>query len=304
VTTPAISSTEPSAVPVSAGNGRDLAVPEPSPSAAAEMVVGHGYTLGEVQRLAGIAVASTPVGAGLDRSDVDEAAWFAIAEWLCASAERPAPGWLVVYARDAIRRLVRDERHHHGVPRDDPWAGQASMPRVAVFWHPPAGTSDGHADGVDDRVALRQVWQALREQDRQALAALAVTGDYQAAADALGLRLSTYAHRLAAARRRALALWHQGEAPSRPWRADRRVARRTACSREEGPAPSRRLAAARGHEAVRLRAQGLSWRQIADRLGYASSAGVARALTRGHTATQAATGALDEREDGGGHAAA
>lgn len=57
---------------------------------------------------------------------------------------------------------------------------------------------------------------------------VAATGDYQAGADLLGMGYDQFCGAVARARRRAFALWHEGETPCRRWRKDVRVGSRTA----------------------------------------------------------------------------
>jgi hypothetical protein len=71
-------------------------------------------------------------------------------------------------------------------------------------------------------MTLAQIWPRLNDMDRQALTALATANSYTAAANMLGLEYQTFANRVRRARTRFLALWHEGETPSRIWRVDRR----------------------------------------------------------------------------------
>jgi hypothetical protein len=63
----------------------------------------------------------------------------------------------------------------------------------------------------------------MRPANRDALAALAAHGDYRRAVGALGISYVASKSRISEGRREFLALWHDGEAPSRPWVRDRRA---------------------------------------------------------------------------------
>ena len=105
-----------------------------------------------------------------------------------------------------INVAVDAERHHHGITRQGPRDGL----RWAIYWRSPPGIP--FAECVEDRLASHQVWAALSERDRETLAALGDYGDNPAAARALGLTMKVYENRLARGRRRARALWFDGEA--------------------------------------------------------------------------------------------
>ena len=78
-----------------------------------------------------------------------------------------------------------------------------------------------------ERLAVGQIWPLLTPGQREALETLAATGDYQAAADALGLSYHTFCRRLSAGRARFLGLWLEGETARRGWRDRRRTAPET-----------------------------------------------------------------------------
>lgn len=183
----------------------------------------HGYTLAAITDLARRVVSNNqswwPAG---DRSDQHDTAWHGIAEHLCAAAETPSRRDLLEAGRLALAREVRDSQRHHGTRHDGTNNGAA----FARYWgwHSfPAPSPEGP---VTDRIALAQILAALTARQREAVTALAVLEDYAEAAAALGIRPQTFRSLLGRARKDYLALWHEGEQPSGPWRTDRRVARR------------------------------------------------------------------------------
>jgi hypothetical protein len=96
--------------------------------------------------------------------------------------------------------------------------------RAPVRLRPAAARpASGPEDRVIERIALAQIWPCLRPAHREALLALAAHGDYGLAARALGKPYSTFKADISRARREFLKLWHEGEAPSRPWVRDRRA---------------------------------------------------------------------------------
>jgi hypothetical protein len=103
---------------------------------------------------------------------------------------------------------------HDGSPR----------PSFGLYWDSVARHTASHEDAVIERTALWQIWEQLSACEREALLALAIHDEYATAANALGLQYYTYCARVRRARKRFLELWHEGEAPSRPWGRDRRGA--------------------------------------------------------------------------------
>jgi hypothetical protein len=97
------------------------------------------------------------------------------------------------------------------------------MPQFARYWWGGSGhRGTDPAPGIVDRLALAAIWPKLTASQREALAALAATDDYRDAAVVLGLARPAFNARVATARHRFLALWHEGETPSRQYRPDKR----------------------------------------------------------------------------------
>lgn len=185
-------------------------------TAAGNIHVAHGWTLAAIDRTAAWAVVSGR-GQNVDYAERYAAAWHAIAEHLATATEPPTVRAMTSLAMDAIGYALADWRHHYGISTRG-----GNAPNAVRYWLGLAAPTPGHEDRIVDTVALAQIWSRLTDLDRQAFAALATFGTYQAAADALGLRYSTYARRIAFARCRFLTLWHEGETPSGVWRVDRR----------------------------------------------------------------------------------
>ena len=123
-------------------------------------------------------------------------------------------GWLAITAHaDAHHQFLgRAHRQYNG-------PGQG----FERYWRHVAAPDNGPEEKITERLPLAQIWPSLRPVHREALAALAAHGVYQQAAQALGLPYTTFKSRISTARREFLALWHDGETPSRPWVRDRRA---------------------------------------------------------------------------------
>lgn len=181
--------------------------------------VRHGYTLQQIDRMARSACLADRSMA----SDVDtryNTAWSAIAEQLCTSEEPPIWEDLVRAGWQAIYREVREMRHCFGQSRDDPNAEVASGKRFQQYWFV---REDSPEEGFVERLAVVQIMPKLPPLYRDALVALAVTGDYRAAAEMLGIGYSALTVRLSTARKAFRRHWFAPD-PAPPIRGtDRRV---------------------------------------------------------------------------------
>lgn len=195
-----------------------------------------GYAIADLDDLAARVVRNNmhwwPAG---DRRDQHDVAWCGVAEHLCAVTACPSSRDLLEAGRRALAREVRDAVRHHGARRDTRNDGS----RFAVYWAWQAAAVPSPEGRVTEQVAVAQVMAALTPRQRDAFTALAVTGDYAAAARMAGIMPQTFRALIGRARSQFLLLWHEGEEPSRIWRQDRRVARRAA----SGPADVERRAA-------------------------------------------------------------
>lgn len=183
----------------------------------------HGYTLDDLHGIARAAVSADRLMAS-DVKDRYDTAWSAIAEHLYAAEEPPGRqqlvriGWQAIY--QAVRDMRRDRGYSDGYNNYD--GTGPDRPRFLLFWGPQVTPS--HEDRVVEREATRQIMATLTNPTyRDAVLALAVHGDYQQAADALGISYKALTARLVVARRQAIGLWHEGETPHRSRHPDRRV---------------------------------------------------------------------------------
>jgi len=155
-----------------------------------------GYNLADLDRLARIAV-SARRSRSLDVHDAYETAWSAIAETVAADTY-PTASDLIGAGSDAIAAESRRHRSNHGLD------GRGEAPRFAKYWT--TCTTPSPEESVVDRYALWQILPALTDAERRNVYALAA-GMEPPSRD-----------RLSRARRRFLALWHEGETPSTFWR--------------------------------------------------------------------------------------
>jgi hypothetical protein len=188
----------------------------------------HGYNLADLERLANGAVGAAYTRA-MDYSDRYDAAWFAIVEALYMAEERPEPWRLKRAGSRAVNRLAQDHGHTWGYDRANADAGYEAMPRFLKYWELDRRARSSPEGSIVDRVALWQIWPELSGTHRAVLLAMAAHRDQEAAAAGLGKSYATVGSHLKNARREFLALWHEGETPSRLWgKADRRRGRHTA----------------------------------------------------------------------------
>ena len=179
------------------------------------MITLHGFTLDRVHDLARSS-ASSNFTAAVDYMDLYVAAHGAMIDMLLTADAPPTEYDLRYAGKAAIWQLVRDHRHTYGY-RDREWDnGVGSAPKFAAYWADLLGVTASHETKVVERVALFQILDIMRPTYRVALIALAVCdGDRDAAAEALRINRRAFDARLQTARRDAIALWHQGETPSR-----------------------------------------------------------------------------------------
>lgn len=178
----------------------------------------HGYTLANLDDISRHALHLNRWHTASGARDRYDAAWHAIVEHILTAEQAPTRRELIGVAIRASDMHVRSEMHHHGLSSDD--FGQP-MPAFGRYWGS-APTPSPEARVVE-RQALEQIWPSLTAGQQKALSVLAATEDYDRAAEACGIAVGTLRVQVSSGRRRFLALWHEGETPSRQWRTDRRV---------------------------------------------------------------------------------
>lgn len=180
------------------------------------MIEDFGYTLHDLHQFARSATRADRALAA-DYATRYGLAWSGIVDVLIDATDRPEPAALVRAGWQAIYRDARTSRRGHGYQDDGTIA-----PRFTTYWgHRVAPSPEGR---IVDRMAVQQVIAALPDRHRDAIAALAVADNYQAAADLMDVSYPAAKRRIAVARHAALALWHDGETPHQRPGSDRRVA--------------------------------------------------------------------------------
>lgn len=193
----------------------------PAPAAARDPL--HGYTIAELDDIARLVLRADRWNKAGDTRDRYAAARHGIIEHLLTAAEQPSKRDLVAAGMSAGDRHVRGEMHHHGLSADH--FGE-QMPGFERYWV--TSPTPSPEAGVVERHAPAQILPLLRPSERRALEALAYFEDYELAAEACKVAVGTFRVLISSARRKFLALWHEGEEPSGVWRTDRRVYEREA----------------------------------------------------------------------------
>lgn len=195
----------------------------------ADVELRFGYTLADLQRVARGAAATTRAMAG-DYDDRYAEAFGAAAERLYEAEHWIPEHQLFRAAQDALWEQSRKDRSYHGCAyrHGEGWGENGSGPNFVRYWSGVGAPTPSPENRVLERLALEQILPTLRPGWLEALAALAALGDHAAAQAALGLTQGCYSTRVSYGRRAFLALWHEGEEPSKPWGIDRRGAVRNA----------------------------------------------------------------------------
>ncbi|MFC4562843.1 RNA polymerase sigma factor [Nocardiopsis mangrovi] len=186
--------------------------------------IAHGFSTADIDDIAALASSTIRWPGRLDWHTRAQVAWSAIAEHLVRLANAPngtdhsgGPPTrrdLTIVGWSAISAYARKDDSFRGYT----WGYEsASTPKFERYWALAANPSPSPENPVVERRALAQIWAALPAQHRRILLALAEHGHYAEAAEALGLTLGSFYALVSRARRAFLALWHEGETPSRPW---------------------------------------------------------------------------------------
>jgi hypothetical protein len=176
-----------------------------------------GYTFRELHQIAARATVYCRWGDRFPFAERFEIAWAGVVDHLTGCEQPPESFDLYKAGMRAIGRASDRELREHGVTRGSD--GLQAMPSFDVYWaHKTSPAADA---AVVDRLAVRQIWPMLRPLHQMAFLALAAHGDYYQAALATGYPYSTFSVLITQARAEFLRLWHEGEAPSRIWAADK-----------------------------------------------------------------------------------
>lgn len=179
--------------------------------------VRHNYTMAELHRLTCIAVKSAGTRAA-DWRDRYEIAWGAIAEHLYTTWESPSERDLVNVGRAAVLDDLRAYLRHHGLNQ------QGELREAFLkYWWDSCWVVPSCEDKLVDRLGLVQIMLTMSQSHRDALIALAVWGEHDMAAMALGITEQAFRNRLLRARTAFRSLWHEGETPSRTWHPSERM---------------------------------------------------------------------------------
>lgn len=178
------------------------------------------YTLDDLDHMARNAVGAnrTMAAPWQDRYD---AAYFAIIEALLTAELWPQRYTLIAAGVKAISEIVRLEQKAQGIDRQNMERYHAGETHngFAMYWTQHLSCPSPE-DPIIDRLAADQILATLTPSQRRIVAARAAAGDNGMAAEMLGKPRHSVVTQLNQARRRFLALWHEGETPHL-WAADR-----------------------------------------------------------------------------------
>lgn len=184
----------------------------------------HGFTIADLHKAARAAVIADR-SRGMDQSTAYDIAWEGICLHLMEATQAPHYGDLVRAGWQAIYAEIRQGNRMRGIPEADRRYELDTSPRFAQYWG--RLVQPGHETAIVERLALAQILPALTHTQQQGLAALAARGDYQDAADFLGIDYKALIARVGYARRKFLSCWFEHETPPRARRTDRRVGSRS-----------------------------------------------------------------------------
>jgi DNA-binding CsgD family transcriptional regulator len=192
--------------------------------AGGETTVRHGYSLESIERIAKSAIYNNHWHmAGDTRARLDTAI-YGVVELLYSSEAAPNVFDLTNAAWRACDDEVTADLRVRGHQRAE--RGGGLMKHHLVYWLDWNRHGTSPEGRIVEHSALRQILPLLTARQREAVHLLAMLEDYQAAAEAMGITVATFNVTIANARKRFLAYWHEGEAPSRTWGTDRRVQKR------------------------------------------------------------------------------
>ena len=169
----------------------------------------EGWTLAEMKRAANIGSSRIRFGASRLLGDATGIAWEGVA---LAVTLDPQASWRTacIAAAEAVSREASAIQHVHGLPQSDAHSGA----RVRTYWLDWLGAQQQSPDGCLERMALTQVLDGLDEPAREMLMLSAIMPSAEIA-ELLDLSPARVSQLLTAARRQAIALWHDWENPPR-----------------------------------------------------------------------------------------
>lgn len=186
-----------------------------------------GYTIRDIDTASRAATVADRSRA-MDQHTAYDIAWEGIVTALYDADQSPTWNDLVRSGWQAIYTEVKQGNRMRGIPETERGFDIEHRPRFARYWG--ATPTPSHEDRIVERHALAEILPSLTDAQQSALAALAARGDYQAAADLLGIGYKALVERVNAGRHRFLAAWFEHETPPKTRRTDRRVGSRGAQS--------------------------------------------------------------------------
>lgn len=170
----------------------------------------HGYTMADIERIAWHAVGKHFYSATMDNSDRYDCAWHEIVLELYSTDDPPTVHELFRAAYGALNREVKAHQRHHGRPMDDHCA-----PNFNRYWLPiKYGRTDGFSERIVETMALYDALGMLSGDQYEALSTLAAFENAgKPAAEALGLKYSTFMQRVYAGREVIKQVWFGDETP-------------------------------------------------------------------------------------------
>jgi hypothetical protein len=186
----------------------------------AEVLLPHGYTMLDLHKMTLCAIKQarwrlTPF------DERYEVARFAIIESLYEESGT-VPQWhdLVHTGKRAIMRYLDDYFCENGEDLKSLVLSDICRPRFCMYCWEQSAPTPSPENYVVDIFAVQQIWPKLTPRNKRILRMLAVYGDYDSAAKALGITRNTFIDKLSEARKQFLRLWHEGESLSRIWGRD------------------------------------------------------------------------------------
>lgn len=176
-----------------------------------------GYTFSELTEIARRVTAGCRWGDRFGFAERFDIAWAGIVDYLAGCDAAPERFEVHRAGMRAIGRASDRELREHGAARGDD--GLRAMRGFEIYWEPKV--APGADAAVVTRVAVWQIWDRLRPLHKMVFLALTAHGDYALAAQAVGYPYNSFASLVSEARADFLALWHEGETPSRTWAVDK-----------------------------------------------------------------------------------